>query len=104
MKKNSLTLFLIPLILMASLAYALAQNSTLTVEVGQPAAKMSPLHFGLMTEEINYSYDGGLYAELVRNRAFLDNPQTPDHWSVLQGNGSAAAISLDRNQPFNSVL
>ena len=26
-----------------------------------------------MTEEINHAYDGGLYAELVRNRAFLDD-------------------------------
>ena len=24
-----------------------------------------PLFYGLMTEEINYAYDGGLYAELV---------------------------------------
>jgi alpha-N-arabinofuranosidase len=104
MKKIFLTLLWIPLVLMVSLAYALAQNPTLTIEAGQPAAKMSPLHFGLMTEEINYSYDGGLYAELVRNRAFLDNPQTPVHWSVVQGNGSAATITLDRNQSLNAVL
>jgi alpha-N-arabinofuranosidase len=25
-----------------------------------------------MTEEINYSYDGGISAELVRNRTFQD--------------------------------
>ena len=28
-----------------------------------------------MTEEINHSYDGGLYAELIRNRAFLDDAE-----------------------------
>jgi alpha-N-arabinofuranosidase len=104
MKKNFLTLLLIPLVLTASFTDVLAQNPTLTIEADKPAAKMSPIHYGLMTEEINYSYDGGLYAELVRNRAFLDNPQTPVHWSVVQGNGSTAAISLDRNQPLNSVL
>ena len=26
--------------------------------------------YGLMTEEINYAYEGGLYAELIRNRSF----------------------------------
>ena len=26
--------------------------------------------YGLMTEEINFSYEGGLYGELIRNRAF----------------------------------
>ena len=29
--------------------------------------------YGLMTEEINYSYEGGLYGELVRNRTFKAN-------------------------------
>ena len=29
-----------------------------------------------MTEEINHSYDGGLYAELIQNRAFLDDATT----------------------------
>ena len=28
-----------------------------------------------MTEEINYAYDGGLYAELIRNRMFQDKPR-----------------------------
>ena len=32
--------------------------------------RMPPTFYGLMTEEINYSYEGGLYGELIRNRAF----------------------------------
>ena len=44
--------------------------AALTVDVNQPKAAVSPTLYGLMTEEINYSYDGGLYAELVRNRTF----------------------------------
>ena len=104
MKPNVLTLLVSLPILAASLACASAQNATLTVEANQPTVKMSPMHFGLMTEEINYSYDGGLYAELVRNRAFLDNPQTPVNWSVVKGDGSEAAIALDRDQPLNAVL
>ena len=28
-----------------------------------PSTPVSPILHGLMTEEINYSYDGGLYAE-----------------------------------------
>lgn len=67
-------------------------------------AKVSPLHYGLMTEEINFSYDGGLYAELIRNRAFLDDARAPAHWSVVEGNGSAATITLDGSQPLNSNL
>ena len=37
--------------------------AALTVEVNRPKAAVSPMLYGLMTEEINYSYDGGLYAE-----------------------------------------
>lgn len=104
MKKKILTLMLILPALTAALASTQAQNPTLTIEADRPVAKMSLRHFGLMTEEINHSYDGGLYAELVRNRAFLDDAQTPMHWSAVQGAGSAATISLDQNQPLNSIL
>src|SRR5258708_3549213 len=49
-----------------------AQNAPvkLTIHADQPVSSVSPTLYGLMTEEINYSYDGGLYAEMVRNRTF----------------------------------
>ena len=47
-----------------------ADPVVLRIQAGQVAAHVSPMLYGLMTEEINYSYDGGLYAELVRNRSF----------------------------------
>ena len=95
MKKLTSTLLLLPLLLLAAFTPARAQTPTLTIEAGRPVAKVSPLHYGLMTEELNHAYDGGLYAELVRNRAFLDDAKTPAHWLVVQGNGSTAAIALD---------
>src|SRR5438105_5718440 len=55
--------------------------TTITVRADQPGVKIDPTFYGLMTEEINYSYDGGLYAELIRNRTFRDNAQTPVNWS-----------------------
>ena len=92
------------LLLVCALASVGAANPTLTIEAGNPVAKTSSMLYGLMTEEINHSYDGGLYGELVRNRAFLDNPNTPVHWSVVQDKSSAATISLDRSQPLNTNL
>jgi alpha-N-arabinofuranosidase len=77
---------------------------TITIDASAPAGKVSPLLYGLMTEEINHSYDGGLYAELIRNRAFLDDPASPAHWSAVNGTGAAAAIALDTNQPFNATI
>ncbi len=72
-----MTKSILTLLLSCALGSAGAANPTLTIEAGTPVAKVSPLLYGLMTEEINHSYDGGLYAELVQNRAFMDNPNAP---------------------------
>jgi len=44
---------------------------------------VSPTLYGLMTEEINYSYDGGLYAEMVRNRAFNNRWPRFEYWTAI---------------------
>ena len=72
----------------------------LQIKADQVTAQVSPMLYGLMTEEINYSYEGGLYGELVRNRTFKANHTNAVFWSVV-GNG---VISLDTNQPLNSAL
>ncbi len=48
-----------------------------------------------MTEEINYSYEGGIYGELIRNRTFKANATKAVFWSAAGG----AAISLTRARP-----
>ncbi len=85
-------------------ASCLAANSSFTIDATRSAGKVSPKLYGLMTEEINHSYDGGLYAELIRNRAFLDDTNSPVNWSVVTNEASAAAIALDRTNPVNDKL
>ncbi|MBB5350328.1 alpha-N-arabinofuranosidase [Haloferula luteola] len=93
MKTQSLLLFL------ASAAMAGAAT-LLTIDGSKAVAMASPIHYGLMTEEINFCYDGGLYAELVRNRSFRDDPEAAVHWSEW----GSAVISLDAAQPFNEAI
>jgi alpha-N-arabinofuranosidase len=83
-------------------ATAPASNTipVLQIKAGQVTAKVSPMLYGLMTEEINYAYEGGLYGELIRNRTFQANPTNAVFWSTIGG----GAISLDTNQPFNDAL
>lgn len=76
----------------------------ITIEADKAAGTVSPVLYGLMTEEINHCYDGGLYAELVQNRAFLDDPKTPVHWNVISAPESSATIQLDPKEPLNSAL
>ena len=81
-----------------------AAAPTITIDASIPAGKVSPRLYGLMTEEINHAYDGGLYAELIRNRAFLDDAASPAHWSTVDGDGAAAAMTLDPGQPLNAAI
>jgi len=81
---------------------ALAQPS-ITLRLDQQAHTVPSNLYGLMTEEINYSYDGGLYAELIRNRSFKNNPAAPDNWSLVQDGDAKGSIALDHEQPLNAT-
>ena len=74
------------------------------MEVNRPKAAVSPTLYGLMTEEINYSYDGGLYGELVRNRNFKEDSKEPVHWQLIQERGGAGSMALDSSQPLIDLL
>jgi len=84
-----------------------AQTTKLTLDLTKPSANVSPMLYGLMTEEINHSYDGGLYAELIRNRVFKDNPTKPEGWSLVQRDtiNSKATMKIiaatEDNVPFD---
>jgi alpha-L-arabinofuranosidase len=100
MKRSSLLV----LLLILGAAPPRAATPTITIDASTPAGKVSPLLYGLMTEEINHSYDGGLYAELIRNRAFLDDAASPAHWSVVNDAGASATIALDSSQALNASI
>jgi len=100
MKRRSL----LALALLLGTTFPHAAAPTIAIDASSPAGKVSPLLYGLMTEEINHAYDGGLYAELVRNRAFVDDAASPAHWSPVQADGTAATIALDKGQPLNAVI
>ena len=76
---------------------ALAQNApvTLTVHPDQAATPVSSTLYGLMTEEINYSYDGGLYAEMVRNRTFRGDWSGIDSWFLVENGDASAKMTAD---------
>ena len=45
----------------------------LTLQVDKAERDVSPTHYGLMTEEINFSYEGGLYSQLLRDPTMQEN-------------------------------
>jgi len=88
--------FALSLLLALSLAaFTMAQTPSLAVQVDRPTAKVSPMLYGLMTEEINFSYDGGLYPELVRDRTVGKDWGALTHWTMVARGSSQVKVSVD---------
>ena len=78
--------------------------ATLDVDVRSSKAAVSPMLYGLMTEEINYSYDGGLYAELVRNRTFRSDWSGVLNWFLVEKGTASAKMSIDKDAGPSTAL
>src|SRR5882757_10296403 len=84
---------------------AQAPAASLNIQLDKPLHAVSPTLYGLMTEEINYSYDGGLYAELVRNRTFQDHGfGGVAHWNIEHLGNSIASMAIDRAEGPSAAL
>jgi len=91
-------------VLTSSLLFAQQRPATLTIHADQPVSTVSPTLYGLMTEEINYSYDGGLYAEMVRNRTFYSDWSGTPYWYLYENGNAAAKIGLDKTTGPSDAL
>ena len=87
----------------AQQASAQAQAATLTIDAGKAGAKVSPTLYGLMTEEINYSYEGGLYGELVQDRTFL-NIRDPSNWIPVPQGTARGTVARDATTGPSTAL
>ncbi|WP_316634003.1 alpha-L-arabinofuranosidase C-terminal domain-containing protein [uncultured Flavobacterium sp.] len=103
MKNNILTTFTICGLLLSSF-YVNAQKTILEVDASKTITKIQPTMFGLFFEDINFAADGGLYAELIKNRSFeFDKPlmgwEQPNtkRSSLNKESGSAAPIKIEAN-------
>ena len=82
--------------LLAAAAFATAlasEPNEMVVRVDKPGAEIQPTMYGLFFEDINYAADGGLYAELVKNRSF----EFPQH---LMGWYSFGRVTVKDDGPF----
>ena len=65
---------------------------------------VSPMLYGMMTEEINHAFDGGLYAELLQNRTFRNTWLGLDHWDLVRNGKASAAMKLDEGSGPSKAL
>jgi alpha-L-arabinofuranosidase len=71
------------LLLSTFLAMGLSAQAQVLVNVDtNPTKTVSPDLYGIFFEDINNAADGGLYAELIRNRSFEDDSKAIPTWTV----------------------
>jgi alpha-L-arabinofuranosidase len=80
----------------SSRCFAQSDTATLTIDPAQIVSPVSPTLYGLMTEEINHSYDGGLYAEMVSNRTLRWTWDGAEKWTLVRRGNAAASMSEDK--------
>ena len=57
-------------------------QTTLNIQTKKSTVAVNPDMYGIFFEDINFGADGGLYAELVKNRSF-DFPQNLMGWNIF---------------------
>ena len=70
-----------------------AQTNEMVIQTKKLGAEIQPTMYGLFFEDINYAADGGLYAELVKNRSF-EFPQRLMGWKTY------GKVTLQDDGPF----
>ncbi len=77
-------------------------QTKLSLDVSKPGISISPTHYGIFFEDINHAADGGLYAELIRNRSFEDGTSF-DFWTVASQSGAFMSATLETTNLLNSA-
>jgi len=78
--------------------------AVVTIHADQTASKVSPTLYGLMTEEINHSYDGGLYAELISNSTVRADWSGVNDWILVEDGNAEAKMSQDKTTGPSEAL
>jgi alpha-L-arabinofuranosidase len=70
-----------------------AQTHNISVDVKKPGSPIQKTMYGIFFEDINYGADGGLYAEMVKNRSF-EFPQSLLGWTTF------GTVEVKNDGPF----
>ena len=87
------------LFLLSMLVLRASAQVNIDVDLQQPGHPVSPMLYGIFFEDINHAADGGLYAELIRNRSFEEDPSKPLAWKATEG----ADIELSTDGLLNAA-
>ena len=82
--------------LSARAQHTTASPAQLTIDPAHIVHPVSPMLYGMMTEEINHAFDGGLYAEMLDNHTFRSSWRGPEHWDLVHHGDASVTLDIDR--------
>ncbi len=89
---------------LACVPQAGAQAAQLSISPKEIVSRVSPTLYGMMTEEINHAFEGGLYAEMVQNRTMRTSWQGIEQWSIVRRGQAAGAMAIDKAEGPSKAL
>jgi alpha-L-arabinofuranosidase len=101
MKKTGLKKIVATAVPFAAAALSCFGAATITIHADRPGAKINPAMWGIFFEDINFGADGGLYAELVKNRGF-EFPEPLMGWNVNRVQLAQGEVTVRDDAPFNA--
>ncbi len=73
----------------------------IVINVNNPIAEVQPTMWGIFFEDINFGADGGIYAELIKNRSFEFSMPLMG-WTVTQNKFNEGAVLVLNRQDINT--
>ena len=92
----AISIFLISVFLNSAKVFAQA-TLPIVVKVNQPKAAIQPTMWGIFFEDINLAADGGIYAELVKNRSF-EFAKPWMGWRILKPDTTTGVLIINRSE------
>lgn len=86
-----------------SIHLAIMAQVSLTIDTPAQNIQVSPLLYGIFYEDINHAADGGLYAELIRDRSFEDEKTLSAAWSLSSSMPYQSSCEIIRSSLLNSA-
>jgi alpha-L-arabinofuranosidase len=75
----------------------------LVVDAADRGHRINPTQYGVFFEEISHGGEGGLYAELIRNRSFEESLEDIPSWSFYATGSAGGGMSLESEGLLNAV-
>ncbi|MCD8281734.1 MAG: arabinosidase [Prevotella sp.] len=91
------------IVILACFCLAAGAQVNITVDPAPTGVNISPMLYGIFFEDINHAADGGIYAELVRNRSFEDDAEKPVFWEPYTSVRGEVSMTIETQGLMNDT-